>query len=316
VSAKIGFIGFEHAVLMDRELAPRVIPSLLKLQEAGFQLVPVLSHADEESLKYFSLLESQGIELGTAWIHPLENPAAIFKYMANGGLNEGSFVMGGPLELKLSELIPLKYIDATRGWEFNAKAILSAPRHACYVRQTKETSIEVKVTLDGEASSEISTGVGFFDHMLEQLAKHGGFGLSVKVAGDLHIDEHHTVEDTALAIGETLKRALGDKRGIGRYGFVLPMDEAETRVSIDLSGRAYLVFDGKFPRDSVGGLPTELVPHFYRSFADSLGATLHIEVRGENAHHMVESTFKGLGRALKPALALTGQGIPSTKGTL
>ena len=202
-------------------------------------------------------------------------------------------------------------------WAEIAQGLTMAPRVGRATRKTNETSVNVEVLLDDSKCAEIKTGIGFFDHMLEQLARHGGFGLKVSVDGDVHVDEHHTVEDTALVIGEAMRRALGDKAGIGRYGFVLPMDEAESRVSIDLSGRPYLVFKGTFPREKVGELPTELVSHFYRSFAETLGATIHIEVLGENAHHMVESTFKGVGRALRPALALIGgTSIPSTKGSL
>ena len=152
--------------------------------------------------------------------------------------------------------------------------------------------------------------------MLEQLARHGGFGLQLRCEGDLHIDEHHTVEDCALALGDALRRALGDKAGIGRYGFLLAMDEAEAQVAIDLSGRAYFSFDGRFGREQVGTLPTELVPHFFRSLSDSLGCALHLTVRGENTHHMIESCFKGVGRALRPALRREGHDLPSTKGVL
>jgi imidazoleglycerol phosphate dehydratase HisB len=140
--------------------------------------------------------------------------------------------------------------------------------------------------------------------------------LQLQCRGDLHIDEHHTIEDCALAIGEALRRALGDKAGIGRYGFLLPMDESEAQVAIDLSGRGYFVFEGQFGREQVGQLPTELVPHFFRSLAESLGAALHLQVRGDNTHHMIEACFKGVGRALRPALARRGTDLPSTKGSL
>jgi imidazoleglycerol-phosphate dehydratase/histidinol-phosphatase len=153
--------------------------------------------------------------------------------------------------------------------------------------------------------------------MLEQLAKHSRIDLEIAVAGDVHIDEHHTVEDTAIGLGQALRGALGDKLDLERYGFLLPMDEAESQVSIDLGGRAYFVLDGQFPRDQVGGLHTEMVSHFYRSLADALGCTLHLKVRGENTHHMVESTFKAVGHALKQAVRRTpGSGRPSTKGVL
>jgi imidazoleglycerol-phosphate dehydratase/histidinol-phosphatase len=152
--------------------------------------------------------------------------------------------------------------------------------------------------------------------MLEQIAKHGGFDLNLRVRGDLHIDEHHTVEDVGLALGTALKQALGDKVGIGRYGFTVPMDETLASAAVDLSGRAHFKFDGKFPRESVGGLHTEMAPHFFRSLSDALGATLHLSVKGENAHHMVEACFKTVGRALRPAFKRGGGGLPSTKGTL
>jgi imidazoleglycerol-phosphate dehydratase/histidinol-phosphatase len=172
------------------------------------------------------------------------------------------------------------------------------------------------VDLDSEAEPRAATGLGFFDHMLEQLGKHGGFRLEVQCTGDLHIDEHHTVEDVALTLGQSLREALGDKRGIQRFGFLLPMDEADAEVSIDLGGRPFLVFEGIFPRDRVGELPTELVPHFFRSLAETLGAAIHISVKGENTHHMVEACFKATGRALRQAVRIEGRELPSSKGVL
>jgi imidazoleglycerol phosphate dehydratase HisB len=152
--------------------------------------------------------------------------------------------------------------------------------------------------------------------MLEQLAKHGGFALQLTCKGDLQIDEHHTVEDCGLALGETLRRALGGKVGIARYGFLLPMDEAQVKVAIDLSGRAFAQFEGRFNREQVGGLPTELVSHFFRSLAESLGAAVHVSVTGENSHHMIEACFKGTGRALRQAFRRESDELPSTKGVL
>jgi imidazoleglycerol-phosphate dehydratase/histidinol-phosphatase len=189
-------------------------------------------------------------------------------------------------------------------------------RRATLERVTKETRIAVSVDLDATAPVSIATGIGFFDHMLEQLAKHGGFAMTLACQGDLGIDEHHTVEDCALAIGEALRKALGGKLGINRYGFLLPMDEARAQVAIDLSGRAYAVFEGRFGREEVGGLATELVPHFFRSLADSLGAAVHVSVTGENSHHMIEACFKGTGRALRQAFRREGHELPSTKGVL
>ena len=189
-------------------------------------------------------------------------------------------------------------------------------RVATYSRSTNETEIQVSVNLDAADDSRIETGIGFFDHMLEQVAKHGGFSLQLECQGDLHVDEHHTVEDVAICIGSALRDALGNKYGIGRYGFVLPMDESRCEVALDLSGRAAFDFDGHFERDSVGELSTEMVQHFFRSLAETMAAALHIRVRGENTHHMIEACFKCVGRALRQAFARTNDQIPSTKGTL
>ena len=184
------------------------------------------------------------------------------------------------------------------------------------VRQTTETSIEVWVDLDALGPLRADTGIGFFDHMLEQLSRHGGFAMELTARGDLNVDEHHTVEDCALVVGEALRQALGDKRGIERYGFLLPMDESLAQVAVDLSGRPYSVFSGNFPREAVGGFPTELVPHFFRSLSQSLGAAIHVKVTGENTHHMVEACFKGVGRALRQAFRREGWALPTTKGVL
>ncbi len=205
---------------------------------------------------------------------------------------------------------------AAASWGEVAHALLDRPRTARVRRKTRETDIEIQVDLDREADPRAATGIGFFDHMLEQLGKHGGFALEVTCHGDLEIDEHHTVEDVALALGQALKQALGDKRGIGRYGFLLPMDEADAEIALDLGGRPYLVFEGRFARERVGELPTELVPHFFRSLAETLGAALHIRLRGENTHHMVEAAFKGVARTLRQAIARRGEALPTTKGLL
>ena len=216
--------------------------------------------------------------------------------------------------LGIRGLLVRRHGDETETWPAILRALTE--RRAVVTRQTKETNIEVGVNLDATAPVAISTGIGFFDHMLEQLAKHGGFALRLECKGDLQIDEHHTVEDCALALGEALRQALGAKLGISRYGFVLPMDEAQVRVAIDLSGRAYGVFEGKFTREAVGGLPTELVPHFFRSLAESLKAAVHVTITGENTHHMIEACFKGVGRALRQAFRREGEELPSTKGLL
>jgi imidazoleglycerol-phosphate dehydratase/histidinol-phosphatase len=189
-------------------------------------------------------------------------------------------------------------------------------RQAEVTRETRETRVQVRIDLDTTSPVRAQTGIRFFDHMLEQLATHGGFALDLTAKGDLDVDEHHTVEDCALAIGEAFKNALGAKHGIARYGFLLPMDESLAQVAIDLSGRPYLVFTGTFPRDAVGGLPTELVRHFFRSLSQSLGAAIHVSVTGENTHHMIEACFKGVGRSLRQAIRREGAELPSTKGVL
>jgi imidazoleglycerol-phosphate dehydratase len=194
-------------------------------------------------------------------------------------------------------------------------------RKAFVSRKTKETEIEVRVDLDGQGLAEISTGIGFFDHMLEQVARHSLIDIAIIAKGDLHIDFHHTVEDTGIALGQALRQALGDMRGIQRFADVtLPMDETLTRVAIDISGRPFLVFRTEFTRPKIGEFDTELVREFFQAFATHLGANLHIETfYGENSHHIAESSFKALARALRNAVAIDTRRaaeIPSTKGIL
>jgi imidazoleglycerol-phosphate dehydratase / histidinol-phosphatase len=184
------------------------------------------------------------------------------------------------------------------------------------IRDTKETRIVCAVDLDAPGPIRIETGVGFFDHMLEQVAAHGGFSLRLKCEGDLHIDPHHTVEDSAIALGQALKSALGERKGIARYGFVLPMDEAEAKVSIDLSGRPYPVFEGRFDTAYIGDYRTDLTAHVFRSLAEHLGAAIHVSVTGNDDHHKTEACFKAFGRALRQAIRVEGEAVPSTKGVL
>jgi imidazoleglycerol-phosphate dehydratase len=194
-------------------------------------------------------------------------------------------------------------------------------RKAALQRTTKETDVEVAVDLDGTGTAEIATGIGFFDHMLELLARHARIDLTVKAKGDLHIDHHHTTEDVGIALGQAVKRALGEMKGITRYASVhLPMDEALTRVALDISGRPFLVFKCEFSRDKVGTFDTELVKEWFQAFAINAGITLHVEtLYGSNDHHIAESCFKGLARALRAAVAFDERArdqVPSTKGTL
>ena len=194
-------------------------------------------------------------------------------------------------------------------------------RSARVTRTTKETDITVSVDLDGAGTTDVATGVGFFDHMLDQIARHGMIDLTVKAKGDLHIDDHHTVEDVGIALGQAVRQALGDMKGITRYADVhLPMDETLTRVAIDVSGRPFLVFRTSFPRDKIGTFDTELVQEWFQAFATNSGMTLHAEcLYGTNDHHIAESCFKGLARALRAAVSIDPQAkdeVPSTKGSL
>jgi imidazoleglycerol-phosphate dehydratase/histidinol-phosphatase len=197
--------------------------------------------------------------------------------------------------------------------------IILPPRTATINRKTSETDITVFLNLDGSGKTEISTGLGFFDHMLDQIGKHGGIDLSVHCEGDLHIDEHHTIEDVAISLGSAVEQALGNKHGIRRYDFVLPMDESQCTISIDLSGRPYLVFEAQFSRDMVGDFPTEMTEHFFHSLAVAMKATLHIRIEGKNDHHKIESAFKGFARVLGQAVQRDENhlgAVPSSKGSL
>ncbi|WP_266365721.1 bifunctional histidinol-phosphatase/imidazoleglycerol-phosphate dehydratase HisB [Tellurirhabdus rosea] len=192
-------------------------------------------------------------------------------------------------------------------------------RTATIERNTKETQIVIDLNLDGRGRSDIRTGLGFFDHMLDQLAKHSGADLTIRVQGDLHIDEHHTIEDTALALGEAYRRALGDKRGISRYGFLLPMDEALAQVGIDFSGRPWLVWEAEFRREKIGEMPTEMFYHFFKSFSDTALCNLNIKVEGQNEHHKIEAIFKAFAKAIRMAVRRDIRELdtlPSTKGVL
>lgn len=204
-------------------------------------------------------------------------------------------------------------------WLEISRFIMGMRRTAEKKRTTNETDINIRVDLDGSGKSTIETGIPFFDHMLEQISRHGFIDMEIYCKGDLHIDEHHTIEDVAIALGECLSIALGEKRGIERYGYVLAMDESKSTVALDLSGRPYLVFDANFTREKVGDFPTEMTRHFFYSLAMGLKATINIKIEGDNDHHKIESAFKGFARTLKQAVAgnyKDPDSIPSSKGTL
>lgn len=320
-----------------------VIPALLSLRDAGYELVMV-SNQDGLGTEAFpqadfeppqalllQILGSQGIQFAAIHIDPhFEHQHAptrkpgigmLLDYLRTGDMDfAASAVIGDrDSDLQLAQNLGVRGFKLAPGhwdWAAIAHQLAHAPRIARIERKTKETAITVEIDLDREAAAKVQTGLGFFDHMLEQIGRHGGFALTLQCAGDLEIDEHHTVEDCALALGEALRAALGDKRGIARYGFALPMDETRAEALLDLSGRPYLLFEAKFPRDRVGELPTELVPHFFRSLCDTLGANLHLKVEGDNTHHMVEASFKCFARALGMAIRRVGTELPSTKGSL
>ena len=204
----------------------------------------------------------------------------------------------------------------TTSWTEIYSLVSTQKRTADVVRATLETTIKVQVNLDGTGQSSVSTGLGFFDHMLDQVARHGQIDLTVKVEGDLRIDEHHTIEDTALTFGEAILKALGDKRGIERYGFCLPMDDCLAQVAVDFGGRPWVVWEAGFSREKIGDMPTEMFFHFFKSFSDAAKCNLNIKAEGQNEHHKIEAIFKAFAKAIKMALKKEGDQLPTTKGRL
>jgi imidazoleglycerol-phosphate dehydratase / histidinol-phosphatase len=323
---------------------PGVFAALSELSRQGYQLAMVTNQDglgsnrfpraafDEVQNFIVETFRSQGIRFDGLFVCPHEatdgctcrkpRSGLVEAYIreANVDLTRSAVIGDRETDLELATNIGVRGFRLRRHgspdetWPEITSRLLS--REAKVERTTKETRVAVRVNLDNAAAPSVKSGLPFFDHMLEQLAVHGGFALDLVAEGDLHIDEHHTVEDTALALGEALRKALGDKVGIARYGFILPMDEAQAAIVMDLSGRPFVDFQGHFNREMVGQFPTELVPHFVRSFADSLRATIHVSLKGENAHHMIEGTFKGLGRTLRQAFRLEDRELPSTKGVL
>jgi imidazoleglycerol-phosphate dehydratase / histidinol-phosphatase len=206
----------------------------------------------------------------------------------------------------------------TTDWDQIYRFLRLPDRKASITRNTNETKISIDLNLDGSGRMDMHTGLGFFDHMLDQLARHSGVDLSVKVEGDLHIDEHHTIEDTAIALGEAFLKALGDKKGISRYGFLLPMDDVLAQVALDFSGRPWIVWDAEFKREKVGDMPTEMFYHFFKSFSDAARCNLNVKAEGQNEHHKIEAIFKAVAKSIKMAIVrdIDKMEIPSTKGVL
>lgn len=337
---------FQVDALDKVRLVDDVIPSLLEIARHGYRFVVVSNQDglgtdafpqadfDGPHALFMQIFSSQGIVFDEVFICPhlpedncgcrKPRTGLLTRFLAANDIDlDASAVIGDrQTDMQLADAIGIRGLlvncdDAgVLTWPQIVDLLCRSDRTARSTRHTSETRIEVAVNLDATENTTIATGIGFFDHMLEQVAKHGGFGLQLSCEGDLEVDEHHTVEDVAIGLGTALRKALGNKFGIGRYGFLLPMDESEARVALDLSGRAAFRFDADFPRDRVGELSTEMVEHFFRSLSESLGAALHIEVRGKNTHHMIEACFKSVGRCLRQAFQRDGTELPSTKGTL
>lgn len=296
---------------------------------------------DSVQNKMLEILEGEGITFSAIHIDksyphdnlPTRKPGTgmLTSYMDGSYDLENSFVIGDRLtDVKLAQNLGSKSIlitselgnsEATfeaENWDQIAEFLFAGERKATVSRKTKETDINISINLDGNGKANISTGLGFFDHMLEQIAKHGGIDLDIAVKGDLHVDEHHTIEDTAIALGEALYMALGNKRGIERYGYSLPMDDCLCSAVLDFGGRAWLVWDADFKREKIGEMPTEMFLHFFKSLSDAAKMNLNIKAEGENEHHKIEGIFKALARALKMAIKrdIYKYELPSTKGML
>jgi len=289
--------------------------------------------------KILEILKGEGVIFSEIFIDkttPSQNSTTrkpgtkmLINYLAGGIDLNSSYVIGDRLtDIQLAKNLGCKAIFisdeksteaelTTKDWDDIYKYLVKKPRTAEVHRKTSETDIKIELSLDGSGKSVIDTGIGFFDHMLEQISRHGNMDLNIKVKGDLQTDEHHTVEDVAIALGEAILRALGGKKGIERYSFVLPMDDCLAQVALDFGGRSWLVWDVKFSREKIGEFPTEMFFHFFKSFTDNARCNLNIKAEGQNEHHKIEAIFKAFARAIKLAVKQTDNfNLPSTKGSL
>lgn len=320
-------------------------------KETDFELVMVTNqdglgtpiHPEENfwpvQNKVLEILKGEGVKFAEIFIDktmPSENAptrkpgtAMLVKYLTTGIDLDSSYVIGDRMtDVELAKNLGCKAIFigeknipgaalSTNDWHEIYKYLKKKPRVSIVERKTSETEIKIEVNLDGSGKSSVETGIGFFNHMLEQIARHGNIDLNIKAKGDLHIDEHHTIEDVAIALGEAILTALGGKKGIERYSFVLPMDDCLAQVALDFGGRPWIVWDVNFNREKIGEVPTELFYHFFKSFSDNAKCNLNINAHGENEHHKIEAIFKAFAKAIKLAVKQTyNYNLPSTKGTL
>lgn len=305
--------------------------------------------------KIMQAFEDEGVKFAAVYIDPTfpedhaptrkPGTAMLTKYINNPEYDlKNSFVIGDRItDVKLAENLGCKAIWLNNGslrgtkeiaesvedmkpwiaietvdWNKIYEFLKLSSRKIVHSRNTKETQIAISLNLDGRGEADVHTGIGFFDHMLEQIARHGNMDLNIQVKGDLHIDEHHTIEDVAITLGEAMYQALGDKRGIERYGFLLPMDDCLAQVAIDFGGRSWLVWDAEFKREKIGEMPTEMFYHFFKSFSDAAKCNLNIKAEGTNEHHKIEAVFKAFAKAIKMAVRrdVNNMQLPSTKGVL